>query len=214
MYKINSITEKYKNLNYMRHEQAVYLKDLIHQNKFKNLCELGHFHGKSSVYIGSILEDQGFGQLTTFDLLPTKLSPNINELIQEFSLENYVKPIVSMEGYAWDLANLVKADAEKFDFCYIDGGHTFESTLIAFVLIDILMKPNGIIVFDDLNWTVLQSISTLGPAILNIPMYRGNTYIQKTTPGVKMVCDLIIPHYNYSLIEIVDQFDWAVFRKN
>lgn len=214
MYKINSITEKYKNLNYMRHEQAVYLKDLIHQNKFKNLCELGHFHGKSSVYIGSILEEQGFGQLTTFDLLPTKLSPNINELIQEFSLENYVKPIVSMEGYAWDLANLVKADAEKFDFCYIDGGHTFESTLIAFVLIDILMKPNGIIVFDDLNWTVLQSISTLGPAILNIPMYRGNTYIQKTTPGVKMVCDLIIPHYNYSLIEIVDQFDWAVFRKN
>jgi predicted O-methyltransferase YrrM len=214
MHKLNEITEKYKNLRYMKHEQAVYLRDLIHQNKFKNLCELGHFHGKSSIYIGSILEEQGFGQLTTFDILSTKRSPNINNLINEFSLENYVKPIVSVEGYAWDLANLVKADSEKFDFCYIDGGHTFESTLIAFVLIDILMQPGGIIVFDDLNWTVANSVATLGPAILNIPMYQGNTLIQKITPGVKLVCDLIVPHYNYSLIEIVEEFDWAIFRKN
>jgi hypothetical protein len=45
-------------------------------------------------------------------------------------------------------------------------------------------------------------------------MYKNTTLIQKITPGVEMVCNLIIPNYNYSLIEIVDKFDWTVFRKN
>jgi len=214
MYKINAITEKYKDLPYMRHEQALYLRDLIHQNKFKNLCELGHFHGKSSVYLGAILEEQGVGKLTTFDLLSNKLVPNINDLMQEFSLENYINPIVSREGYSWDLANLIKADAEKFDFCYIDGGHTFESTLIAFVLSNIMIKSGGIIVFDDLTWTITKSIVSLGPAILDVPRYRNSSIIQRNTPQVKMVCDLVVSQYDYTLVEVIDKFDWIVFRKN
>ena len=40
-------------------ERAELLRKVILENKFKNLCELGFLHGKSSIYIGAILEEQG-----------------------------------------------------------------------------------------------------------------------------------------------------------
>ena len=214
MNKLNLITYKYVNLPYMRHGQALYMRDIIQRYKLKNLCELGHFHGKSSIYLGAILEEQGFGTLTTFDISATKVTPNINTLISEFSLEEFVNPIVTAEGYTWDLSNLIEKNDTRFDFCYIDGGHTFESTLLAFVLTDILLDKGGIIIFDDIDWTVEKSISVFGDAILNVPMYRSNTPHQRATPQVKMVCDLIVSKYNYSLLENKDEFNWAVFQKN
>jgi predicted O-methyltransferase YrrM len=190
------------------------MRDIIQRYKLKNLCELGHFHGKSSIYLGAILEEQGFGTLTTFDILATKVTPNINTLISEFSLEKFVNPIVTTEGYTWDLSKLIEKNDTRFDFCYIDGGHTFESTLLAFILTDILLDKGGIIIFDDIDWTVEKSISAFGSAILNVPMYRSNTPHQQATPQVKMVCDLIVSKYDYTLIENKDEFNWAVFQKN
>jgi len=213
MNKINAITEKYEALPYMNHEQALFMRNIIQKNKFKNLCELGHFHGKSSIYLGAILEEQRFGKLTTFDISVTKVTPNINTLISEFSLEKFVNPIVTDEGYVWELRKLIEKNDTRFDFCYIDGGHTFDSTMLAFVLTDLLLDKDGIIIFDDINWTVDLSVSTFGNAILNVPMYARSTPLQRATPQVKMVCDLITPHFNYKLIEINDKLGWAIFRK-
>ena len=135
-------------------------------------------------------------------------------MISEFSLEEFVNPIVTTEGYIWDLSKLIEKNDTRFDFCYIDGGHTFESTLLAFILIDILLDKGGIIIFDDIDWTVEKSISAFGNAILKVPMHRSNTPHQRATPQVKMVCDLIVSKYDYTLIENKDEFNWAVFQKN
>lgn len=211
MNKLNAITEKYKNLPYMDHPRALYMREIIQKFKCKSLCELGHLHGKSSIYIGSILEEQGFGKLMTYDLRYN--SPSIINLIKEFNLEQFVEPIISAEGYVWDLAKLIKEQSIKFDFCYIDGSHTFESTTLGFILIDLLLEPNGIIIFDDLDWSLEKSISIFGNGMLTIPAYKGQTELQKKTPQVKMVCDLIVPKYNYQLLEVVDNFEWAIFQK-
>ena len=48
---------------------------------------------------------------------------------------------------------LAQYPSPKFDFCYIDGGHNWSDTGFAFFLVDRLLKSNGIIVFDDLDWT-------------------------------------------------------------
>ena len=212
MKKLEEITKKYNSLPYMNHDQALYMRELIQKNKLKNLCELGHYHGKSSIYFGAILEEQGFGMLTTFDISATKVTPNVHTLINEFELEKFINPVVTTEGYVWGLSKLINDNSSKFDFCYIDGGHTFESTTLAFILTDLLLDKNGIIVFDDVSWTVEKSISSFGDAILNIPMYRSSTPLQRATPQIKMVCDLILPHYNYTLLETIN--DWAVYQKN
>lgn len=210
--KINAITKKYSSLPYMYHEQAVYMRDIILENKFSKLCELGHLYGKSSIYLASILEEQGFGHLWTFDWIYHKLNTNINELLTEFDLNKFVTTIISKEGYTWDLVKFKKESDQTFDFCYIDGGHTFESTSLAFLLIDKLLDKNGIIVFDDYNWTVNRSIETFGKAILNIPMYNIMTDQQQATPQVKMACEVFIDESKYELIDNT-KFNWAIYRK-
>jgi len=214
MIKFNQITDRYRDLPYMRHEQALYMRDIILKYQCKNICELGHFHGKSSIYIGSILEEQGYGKLTTFDWTKTKVTPSITDLIKEFNLENYITPVVSTEGYVWDLADLVKLNTEKFDCCYIDGGHTFETSTLGFVLTDILLEKNGIIIFDDLYWTMDQSIKSWGLKLNSIIEHKNLTDRQQLTPPVKMICDTILPHYDYSLLDVVDQLGWIIYQKN
>jgi predicted O-methyltransferase YrrM len=198
----------------MTHDQALYMRDIILKYRCKNICELGHFHGKSSIYIGSILEEQGHGKLTTFDWTKTRVTPSIADLIKEFDLENYITPTVSAEGYTWDLAALIKADVEKFDFCYIDGGHTFESSTLAFVLTDILLEKNGIVIFDDLYWTADQSVKHWGVRLNSIIEYKNLTDRERLVPPVKMICDIILPHYDYSLLDVVDQLGWIIYQKN
>ena len=211
MKKLNLISEKYKDLPYMNHQQALYIRDIILKNSFQNICELGHFHGKSSIYIASILEEQGYGKLTTFDMFSTlaKPGPSIFQLVNEFSLQNYVNVCLSNEGYIWDLSNLIQRKKEKiFDLVYIDGGHTFESTALAFVLIDLLLKDNGIIIFDDLHWSINKSV-----AAEHIDIYKNSTALQKSTEQIKMVCDIIVSNYHYDLVDTIQDFDWVVYKK-
>ena len=191
----------------MKHSQAVYLRDLILSKNLQNLCELGHYHGKSSAYLASILSEQGYGRLTTFDLAATVVKPSIHDLLSEFNLHQYVETVISAEGYIWDLANRIKENPEnKFDFCYIDGGHTFESTGLGFVLVNILMKQGGHIVLDDVKWTINNS-----PALFNF--YKNLTDTQRNANGVEMVCDIIIPSLGYELVDRNVGLNWAVYKK-
>lgn len=215
MIKINQITEKYKDLQWMRHEHAIILRNFILENRLKNLCELGFLHGKSSVYIGAILEEQGFGKLTTFDIIRKnkKRIPEIYDLIKEFSLENYIDVIESTEGYLWDLFPILQNKTKTFDFCYIDGEHTYESTALAFYFIDQLIEPNGIILFDDYSWSINKSISNDPKKIKNFPHWIFMTDKQKNSKGVKMVCDVLLPLKNYELLNVPNNVDWKFFKK-
>ena len=66
------------------------------------------------------------------------------------------------DSYVWNLAKILKNNYEKksnirFDLVYLDGAHTLFHDGLACVLLKELVKPNGIIVFDDLNWTYFSS---------------------------------------------------------
>ena len=53
----------------MNESRARIMRDLIHRFGARDILEIGFFRGKSSAYIGAILEDQGAGKLTTIDRL-------------------------------------------------------------------------------------------------------------------------------------------------
>ena len=207
--KFKIIKEKYEHLPYMREEQAAYLRSIILDNQFRSLCELGHYHGKSSLYMAAVLEEQGFGHLTTFDRLSTKVNPNILELLEEFDLKKYVTPIVSQEGYLWDMAQRIQEQKGKFDFCYLDGGHSFETTALGFVLIDLVLEKNGIVIFDDYSWTIEEAM----PKFYLKTAYRDTTEKQRKNKNIKMVCDIIVNNYNYELVDYKPELDWIVYRK-
>jgi predicted O-methyltransferase YrrM len=211
--KIDAITARYKDLPYMRHEQATLMRKIILENCCQHLCELGHYHGKSSVYIGACVEEQGFGKLYTYDFQQMRRTPSCKDLIQEFNLEKWVEPRLSIEGFIWDLAQQIKQGGETFDFCYLDGGHIFHHTAMAFLLIDKLLKPNSILIFDDYLWTIEKTVQLNGPEILNDILYRGQTIKQHKIPQVKMACDLFVDPNKYELLDDNFPFDWAIYRK-
>jgi predicted O-methyltransferase YrrM len=201
---IELISKKYGHVPFMKHHQAEYLRKIILKNGCSKLCELGTCHGKGTVYMAAILQEQGYGQLTTFDRpknLP--LSPNVEELLAEFNLQSYVKVITSPEGYIWDLADIIQQGTTRFDFCYFDAGHTFAVSGLGFVLIDLLMESGGILIFDDLDFFPTDFVG----------IYKDLTERQLKVPQIKMICDVLVSRFNYQQLSSPNK-NWAVYRKN
>jgi predicted O-methyltransferase YrrM len=138
------VEQRLKGLPYMKLKQANRLFELIYSNRLSRCLELGFYHGVSSAYIAGALHELGSGELITIDL----------ESAQNLDLAHFVKRYYEPTSYHWRLMKLLRdAPNDLFDFCYIDGGHSWSATGFAFCLVSKLMKPGGWVIFDDLNWT-------------------------------------------------------------
>ena len=117
--------------------------------------ELGFYHGVSTAYIAGAIEEMGGGSLRTIDLATTLcLRPNVFEVLDRVGLRSVVQVFTECKSYTWRLKRwMEEATPPSFDFCYIDGGHTWDSTGFAFYLVDALLRPGGWILFDDLDFS-------------------------------------------------------------
>ena len=63
-------------------------------------------------------------------------------------------PILPFRSFTWELQKLIaQVPRPRFDLCYFDGGHTWDNTGFGVLLVDILLRPGGILVLDDMNWS-------------------------------------------------------------
>jgi hypothetical protein len=97
----------------------------------------------------------------------------------------------------------------QFDLCYLDGGHTWDVTGFGFLLVDMLLRPGGIIVLDDLDWTISKSVKHNPQSAKNYERYSQD---EKDAKGVRLVWDTIVPHLGYDREE-VKALQWGVARK-
>ena len=98
------VRSSFGNLEYMRHPQAKLLRDLIIKQDARDVLEIGFFHGKSSAYFASILEDLGRGHLVTLDRdTARKRKPNIEQVLSILDLAHRVTPIYAHRSYTWEL---------------------------------------------------------------------------------------------------------------
>ncbi len=80
----------------------------------------------------------------------------------------------------------------SFDFCYLDGAHTWDVDGFAFLLLDRLMKPGGWVLFDDLDWSLAED-PDVKPG--DLPEE------ERLARQVRLVWDLlVVPHPNYGLL--------------
>jgi predicted O-methyltransferase YrrM len=155
------VSDKLRDLQYMKESQAVIMKNFIHEHEIKSILEIGFYKGKSTAYFAAILEDLGDGHVVTIDKkIARKYEPNIGETLALVGLSHRVTPIFAHRSHTWELGKLAsEAPRPQFDMCYFDGGHTWDVTGFGFLLVDILLKPGGWIIFDDLDWTISKSLS-------------------------------------------------------
>ena len=203
--------EKIKDVFGMNLDEAKFLDEFLKSHDLSNILELGFANGVSSCYFASILKDMEKGHLTTIDNFTAKeRDPNIEQLLKELNLENYVTYYYESTSYTWKLMKFIEENnAPIFDFCYIDGAHDWYNDGFAFLLVDKLLKPGGWITFDDYYWTFASS-----PSMSNDPRVLQMSKEERETPHVKKVFDILVKnHPNYHNFKLVNGNQWAIAQK-
>lgn len=196
----------------MRPSEALVMRDFIVKNKARDILEIGFYHGKSSAYFAAVLEDIGHGHLVTIDLENARnREPNIDEVLSSLDLKHRVTPVYAERSYTWELAKMIRATPRpQFDLCYFDGGHTWDATGFGFLLVDLLLRPGAWIIFDDLEWTIESAI----PSMKKVPKHwLACSADEQSTPAVKLVFDILVPHLGYTDLCTINEGRWGVARK-
>ncbi|MYM57059.1 class I SAM-dependent methyltransferase [Thalassovita mangrovi] len=211
MSKFQFITDHFADIPYMNEARANLMRNLIQQEGAQQILEIGFFQGKSSAYFGAILEDQGAGHLVTIDRNSARnRSPNINDLLDTAGLSHRVEPRFAHRSYTWELQKLINSTPRpQFDLCYFDGGHHWDGTGFGVLLVDMLLKPGGLLVLDDMSWSMAAS-----------PYHQKNpdtmkefSQDEREAKTVQLVWDTVLPHLGYQPVKIYPDADWGVARK-
>jgi predicted O-methyltransferase YrrM len=124
------------------------------------VLELGTAHGVSAAYMAAALEANGRGTIVTVDHAGAAYDPSPEEVLAGAGLSHRVEVIRRHSSYNWFLKEQVlqASDADgncrpRYDFCYLDGSKNFNIDGLAVVLIEKLLRPEGWLLMDDLEWT-------------------------------------------------------------
>jgi predicted O-methyltransferase YrrM len=199
--KVKQVVE---DLPYMSLKKAQVMEDFIHQHRISSILELGFFHGVSTCYMAAALEEVDQGSIVSIDLHSAqKRQPNIEELLEKCGYSDTVEFYYEPVSYNWRLMKLIEQQEKTFDLCYVDGGHDWYNTGLAFFLVDKLLRPGGWMIFDDLDWT-MEHIDAMWA--LRKPEE------ERITPQVRKVWELLVkPHSQYS--NFYEQGGWGYAQK-
>jgi predicted O-methyltransferase YrrM len=204
-----AISRELEGIPHMKLARAQEITGVILENRFRSILELGFRHGVSTCYLAGAIDELGGGSVTTIDRSGARdADPNIEELLGRLGLARYVSVFYEPRSYIWRLMKMLEEDpSPRFDFCYIDGAHDWYTDGFAFFLVDRLLVPGGMIIFDDLDWTFATS-----PNMRNTPEVRSMPEEERVTPQIRKVYELLVkPHASYG--EFVVRRRWAYARK-
>ncbi len=156
-----TVQEHVEGVPYILPELARDIYDFVVNNGPQQCLELGFGHGASSCYIAAALQELGHGHLTTVDLVSARewQQPTIEDLLTQTGLQQWVTVVREPTSYTWFLKRKIEERTAAnhcqpfYDFCFLDGAKNWTIDSTAFFLVDKLLRPDGWILFDDLQWT-------------------------------------------------------------
>ena len=138
--------------------------ELVRASGARIYGEIGVYHGDTARAVAEVLG--GAGELHLFDYAD-RVEP-VAAALRAAGHENVVAHANSrrvLDSYNWSLMRLLAEHPEPlFDYVFLDGAHTWALDALAFCLIDRLLRPGGIVDFDDYAWT-LQTSPSMRPEV-------------------------------------------------
>jgi predicted O-methyltransferase YrrM len=184
-------------------ERGRQLFEWVREHRPQSCLELGFAHGVSTVYVATALEANGSGRLTSVDnRSAVEREPSAAELLRRAGLEHRVNLVYEATTYNWFLHRTLREHHSDgrveplYDFCFIDGAHTWVDDGFAFFLVDRLLRPGGWILFDDLPWKLDER--------------SGVPEEERALAQVREVFDLLVAtHPLYDRLESDGDWGWA-----
>lgn len=134
--------------------------DHIRTTRPEQALELGTAHGVSAAYIAAAMDANDAGHLTTVDHGGAAYEPPPADVLARAGLQERVTVVRRHSSYNWYLKEQVQAASDsagnctpRYDFCYLDGSKNWNLDGLAVVLIEKLLRPEGWLLMDDLEWT-------------------------------------------------------------
>lgn len=139
----------------------------IAQHRPHKLLEIGLAYGVSSLHIGDAIADIENAEYHIVDPLQASLWHDVgrNNLDRAGYAGRYQ---LHEEPSEFCLPRLLK-EGKQFEFCLIDGMHTFDHALVDFFYINRMLEVGGLLILDDAN---LPSISKLTAHIATYDCYE------------------------------------------
>ena len=160
----DQIDKQLKGLPFISSGRARSLYGFVVENECRDILELGFAHGKSSCYLAAAVQELGSGSVLTMDNEGSRRrEPNIETLLKQTGLSGWVKTVYASRSFTWELMKVIEEATvdrrcrPRFDFCFLDAGHTWDVTGFGFFLVEKLLRPGGWLLFDDLRWTMAGS---------------------------------------------------------
>lgn len=179
-----------------------YWTPLLHQLKPTRLLEIGSYEGRSTVFLieqcaklSTEAEiyciDSWAGGVEhreeTMDEVEKRFDANVALALERCGQHIEIKKIKALSYPA--LISLSGENAKRFDFIYIDGSHQAPDVLADAVLSFELLRPGGVMIFDDYLW----SMEPLGQQdLLNMPKLAIDAFITiyqrklRVVPGIPL----------------------------
>ena len=154
--------------------------------KIKDVLEVGCYEGRATVWLcENAITEQGctYDVVDTFagSLLETTVTGNEKDRVQRTyskTEENFRHnisffPDISFtihKGYSQKILSQF-SEEKKYDLIYIDASHRSDDTLVDAYFAHKLLKPGGILIFDDFAWKDPKDPSPISSPELGIRMF-------------------------------------------
>jgi predicted O-methyltransferase YrrM len=186
------------------------LGEFVRQTGARDVLELGTGHGGSACWLATGLRLKGGGMLTTID---RDTAPAVAQLLKSAGVADITRIVRAPRSYTLELMRLIQAHTAdyrcnpQFDFCFIDGAHTWDTDGFAFFLVEKLLKPGGWLVLDDLDWTYAGCPR---PAPPDAELARLMSAEELSTRQVRNVFELLVrQHPGFDAVRQFRHHGWA-----
>jgi len=200
--KFEDVAAQVKGIPHTQPDKGRILYDTIISRGYTDCLELGFACGAGSAYMAAALEQNGRGKLTSVDIeAALQRKPRADQLLEKLGLSHRTDFIFHEISYTWFLMDAIE-QGRQFDFCFLDGAHTWDVDGFAFLMVERILKPGGMIIFDDVDWTIARS-----------PTMKDKPFPERVrqTPAVRKVYELLVK--NTPSLKTYEKDGWAYAEK-
>jgi predicted O-methyltransferase YrrM len=207
-----TVTELVRGVPWMSPEQGAIVYRHIRETAPDLVLELGTAQGASAAYMAAALHANGKGRLVTVDREGAGYAPG--RLLEDVGLREWVDLVVRDDSsYDWFLKEQIDRHSDAagncepiYDLCYLDGAHNWTIDGLAVFLVEKLLKPEGWLLLDDLEWSYASS-----PSAASEPFPMSSS--ERREPHIRAVFDLLVRQHPSFTQCRVENGNWGWAQK-